>query len=181
MKNLTWTWWTLLAPVSSFYSFYRFPLLTNKTSALPNVKIPGMDQKIASQSNANGPWGSSGTTDPLEHDTIPTSAATTEAEWQSSFDASLYNPVSKPTISLSVVPKREGTFLFRHVNYIVEGTLPSTRLDKGRFKVIRRYSDFVWLLQCLQKKYPFRLLPILRMYFVFLHPREHGLLTMDLI
>src|SRR4051794_41043581 len=28
-------------------------------------------------------------------------------------------------------------------------------------KVVRRYSDFVWLLDCLQKRYPFRQLPLL--------------------
>lgn len=79
-----------------------------------------------------------------------------EDVWQNSFDASLYNPLSKNTIALSVAPKKEGTFLFRHVNYILEGTFGAQSV-----KVIRRYSDFIWLLECLQKKYPFRLLPIL--------------------
>lgn len=109
--------------------------------------------------------------------------------WESSVDPSNYNPLSKNTISVSLVPKREGTLFFRHVNYVVEGILPAsiikndtssssttiasstqnlsssttttTSSGNTRFKVIRRYSDFDWLLESLQRKYPFRLLPIL--------------------
>lgn len=95
--------------------------------------------------------------------------------WKSHVDASNYNPLSSNTISVALVPKREGPIFFRHVTYIVEGILPTSILDKGtsgsgnnnnsngtsKFKVIRRYSDFDWLLNVLQKKYPFRLLPIL--------------------
>lgn len=96
--------------------------------------------------------------------------------WKSSVDASNYNPLSPNTISVALVPKREGTLFFRHVNYIVEGVLPTAMLNKAApegsktnassagtssFKVIRRYSDFDWLLDALQKKYPFRLLPTL--------------------
>jgi hypothetical protein len=44
--------------------------------------------------------------------------------------------------------------MFQHHNYEVSS------LRRGS-KVIRRYSDFVWLLDCLQKRYPFRVLPLL--------------------
>lgn len=95
--------------------------------------------------------------------------------WESPVNPSNYNPLSPNTISVSLVPKREGTLFFRHVNYIIEGVLPNSVLSKGvsgknvngdangtsSFKVIRRYSDFDWLLDILQRKYPFRLLPIL--------------------
>lgn len=107
--------------------------------------------------------------------------------WQSNINPSNYNPLSKNTISVSLVSKREGAFFFRHVNYIVEGFVPSSllasinpttstsnseslssaqssgfsSLSTSKFKVVRRYSDFYWLLESLQKKYPFRLLPIL--------------------
>lgn len=117
---------------------------------MPSVKIAGLTTK-----GAIGPWSSTEASEqPLD---TPSTVPVPAGEWQSTFDPTKYNPVSKSTITLSVVPKREGTFFFRHVNYVVEGTLPG----KGRFKVVRRYSDFVWLLECLQKKYPFRLLPIL--------------------
>lgn len=92
--------------------------------------------------------------------------------WQSPVDPSNYNPLAPNTISVSLVPKREGTLFFRHVNYIVEGDLPNSIVGKAsgfqssngtsgatHFKVTRRYSDFDWLLEALQKKYPFRLLP----------------------
>lgn len=141
-------------------------------NSLPNVKIPGLSETIVESS---GPWNGNSTTD-IPEDDIQSPLANGDNDndiWQSSFDPTLYSPVSKNTITLSVAPKREGTFFFRHVNYIVEGTLPNIRqssansFQKTHFKVIRRYSDFVWLLESLQKKYPFRLLPILREYKFF--------------
>ncbi|KAF5101813.1 hypothetical protein D0Z00_000675 [Geotrichum galactomycetum] len=134
-------------------------------NSLPNVKIPGLSETIVESS---GPWNDNSIINTPEDSLQPPLDNDANEIWQSSFDPSLYTPVSKNTISISVAPKREGTFLFRHVNYIVEGTLPTIRdggatsFQKPRFKVIRRYSDFVWLLESLQKKYPFRLLPILR-------------------
>lgn len=44
--------------------------------------------------------------------------------------------------------------MFQHHNYEVSS-------QRRGSKVIRRYSDFVWLLDCLQKRYPFRILPLL--------------------
>jgi sorting nexin-8 len=44
--------------------------------------------------------------------------------------------------------------MFQHRNYEVASSRRTT-------KVIRRYSDFVWLLDCLHKRYPFRQLPLL--------------------
>lgn len=58
------------------------------------------------------------------------------------------------SITIMMLPEKEGMFLFQHRNYEVK----STRRGSN---VIRRYSDFVWLLDCLQKRYPFRLLPLL--------------------
>nr|CAG8601016.1 12276_t:CDS:10 [Entrophospora candida] len=55
-------------------------------------------------------------------------------------------------IKVMFAPEREG-FLFKHINYIVESQRES--------KVIRRYSDFWWLMECLVKRYPFRILPAL--------------------
>ncbi|KAI8960160.1 hypothetical protein F5Y11DRAFT_330694 [Daldinia sp. FL1419] len=57
-------------------------------------------------------------------------------------------------ITVSLMPEKEGMFLFQHHNYEV------TSSRRGS-KVIRRYSDFVWLLDCLHKRYPFRALPLL--------------------
>lgn len=57
-------------------------------------------------------------------------------------------------ITVTLMPEKEGMFLFQHHNYEV------TSSRRGS-KVIRRYSDFVWLLDCLHKRYPFRALPLL--------------------
>jgi sorting nexin-8 len=57
-------------------------------------------------------------------------------------------------VTITVLPEKEGMFMFQHRNYQV------TSSRRGS-QVVRRYSDFVWLLDCLQKRYPFRLLPLL--------------------
>lgn len=58
------------------------------------------------------------------------------------------------TVTISMLPEKEGVFLFQHRNYEVK----SARRGSS---VVRRYSDFVWLLDCLHKRYPFRQLPLL--------------------
>lgn len=57
-------------------------------------------------------------------------------------------------IIVTLMPEKEGMFMFQHHNYEVAS------IRRGS-KVIRRYSDFVWLLECLHKRYPFRVLPLL--------------------
>ncbi|KAG0217548.1 Sorting nexin mvp1 [Mortierella sp. GBA43] len=56
------------------------------------------------------------------------------------------------TISIKFAPEKEGIFLFKHTNYIVESKNRATT-------VIRRYSDFWWMLEVLAKRFPFRILP----------------------
>jgi len=57
-------------------------------------------------------------------------------------------------ITIAMLEEKEGMFLFQHRNYEVGSV-------RRNSKVIRRYSDFVWLLDCLHKRYPFRQLPLL--------------------
>lgn len=57
-------------------------------------------------------------------------------------------------ISITLLPEKEGMFMFQHHNYQVSSSRRGS-------KVVRRYSDFVWLLDCLQKRFPFRQLPLL--------------------
>lgn len=57
-------------------------------------------------------------------------------------------------VSIIMLPEKEGMFMFQHRNYEVKS------IRRGS-SVIRRYSDFVWLLDCLHKRYPFRRLPLL--------------------
>ena len=66
----------------------------------------------------------------------------------------VFNRGVEETVTVTLLPEKEGMFMFQHHNYEVKCTRkPST--------VIRRYSDFVWLLDCLHKRYPFRQLPLL--------------------
>lgn len=58
------------------------------------------------------------------------------------------------SVRVTLMPGKEGIFMFQHHNYEVSS-------HRRESKVIRRYSDFVWLLDCLQKRYPFRVLPLL--------------------
>jgi len=58
------------------------------------------------------------------------------------------------TITVTTIAEKEGMFMFQHRNYEVASA-------RRNSKVIRRYSDFVWLLDCLHKRYPFRQLPLL--------------------
>lgn len=63
-------------------------------------------------------------------------------------------PGTGEVVTVTMLPEKEGMFLFQHHNYEVK------TVRRGS-SVVRRYSDFVWLLDCLQKKYPFRRLPLL--------------------
>ena len=58
------------------------------------------------------------------------------------------------TVTITMLPEKEGMFMFQHRNYEVKSARRAST-------VIRRYSDFVWLLDCLLKRYPFRQLPLL--------------------
>ncbi|KAF2851438.1 sorting nexin-like protein mvp1 [Plenodomus tracheiphilus IPT5] len=67
------------------------------------------------------------------------------------------NPIasgSEEVITITALSEKEGMFMFQHRNYEVASSRRTT-------KVVRRYSDFVWLLDCLHKRYPFRQLPLL--------------------
>lgn len=61
---------------------------------------------------------------------------------------------AEEVVTVNLLDEKEGMFLFQHRNYEVASV-------RRNSKVIRRYSDFVWLLDCLHKRYPFRQLPLL--------------------
>ena len=63
-------------------------------------------------------------------------------------------PGIEETVTITVLPEKEGMFMFQHRNYEVKSARRAST-------VVRRYSDFVWLLDCLHKRYPFRQLPLL--------------------
>ncbi|KAI5970791.1 hypothetical protein CANMA_000210 [Candida margitis] len=62
-------------------------------------------------------------------------------------------------VKIKEVPEKEG-LLFKHINYIITHNLALGQGgSSGSKKVIRRYSDFAWLLEYLLQKYPFRVIP----------------------
>lgn len=62
-------------------------------------------------------------------------------------------------VKIKEVPEKEG-LLFKHVNYAITHELHlGLHGPSGPKKVVRRYSDFVWLLEFLLQKYPFRVTP----------------------
>lgn len=66
---------------------------------------------------------------------------------------------SEPAVKIKEVPEKEG-LLFKHVNYAITHDLSlGLHGPRGPKKVVRRYSDFVWLLEFLLQKYPFRVTP----------------------
>lgn len=71
-----------------------------------------------------------------------------------SFGSGLIAGGPEETVVITLLPEKEGMFMFQHHNYQVSS-------PRRNSKVVRRYSDFVWLLDCLQKRYPFRQLPLL--------------------
>lgn len=64
------------------------------------------------------------------------------------------NQGAEELVTVNLLEEKEGMFMFQHRNYEVASI-------RRNSKVIRRYSDFVWLLDCLHKRYPFRQLPLL--------------------
>lgn len=64
------------------------------------------------------------------------------------------NPQVEESVTVTLLPEKEGLFMFQHRNYEVKSARRGST-------VVRRYSDFVWLLDCLQKRFPFRQLPLL--------------------
>ncbi|GMG20194.1 unnamed protein product [Ambrosiozyma monospora] len=79
---------------------------------------------------------------------------------------SYHNSDDKILIRVKEIPEKEG-LVFKHINYLISHNLkfPSeyysdnNKQTNGETKIIRRYSDFAWLLEVLLKKYPFRLIP----------------------
>ncbi|KAH6642016.1 sorting nexin mvp1 [Boeremia exigua] len=63
-------------------------------------------------------------------------------------------PGNEEIITITAIAEKEGLFMFQHRNYEVGS-------NRRANKVVRRYSDFVWLLDCLHKRFPFRQLPLL--------------------
>ncbi|KAJ4331130.1 Sorting nexin mvp1 [Didymella glomerata] len=61
---------------------------------------------------------------------------------------------NEEAITITAIAEKEGLFMFQHRNYEVGS-------NRRANKVVRRYSDFVWLLDCLHKRFPFRQLPLL--------------------
>lgn len=101
-----------------------------------------------------------------------------DSEIKSFNPLSLKNSADGIVVKVREIPEKEG-LVFKHTNYLISHTLkfsseyfiPSdsnskstgqeqrNKTNNNETKVIRRYSDFAWLVEALWKKYPFRLIP----------------------
>lgn len=120
------------------------PTITSLLSPSSVKKSPlGSDSDAKSQKSKLG-----------QNTTINLSTSDNDAHLRNTF-----NPNSNGIISIVEIPEKEG-IVFKHINYLVSHNVSLNDMDppNGR-KVIRRYSDFVWLFEVLLKKYPFRMVP----------------------
>ncbi|KAG0357312.1 Sorting nexin mvp1 [Podila minutissima] len=111
------------------------------------VSDPWRSSVIATKGNGYPPAPSYLASPPITSAELPT-AADPEAARKEMYQWFL----NVDTIRITFAPEKEGIFLFKHTNYIVESKNRATT-------VIRRYSDFHWLLEVLFKRFPYRILP----------------------
>lgn len=74
-----------------------------------------------------------------------------------------HNNTDKTIIRVKEIPEKEG-LVFKHINYLITHNIVFPReyqvqQERGELKIVRRYSDFAWLIEVLWKKYPFRIIP----------------------
>ncbi|KAM3468703.1 hypothetical protein MY5147_007672 [Beauveria neobassiana] len=139
---------------------YSAPTRINTNSGLrPSSGIAGPDgwgsgfyanpQTPTAGPSSSNPFGSDGagpaSAAPGAVPPLPESSRTTTARAGGTIEEN---------VIVTLMPGKEGVFMFQHHNYEVAS-------QRRGSKVIRRYSDFVWLLDCLHKRYPFRVLPLL--------------------
>lgn len=67
-----------------------------------------------------------------------------------------YNLMTPDLVKVTEIPEKEGLFM-KHVNYLIKHDY-NFGVNTIK-KVVRRYSDFIWLNDILLIKYPFRLIP----------------------
>ncbi|KAJ3128469.1 Sorting nexin mvp1 [Nowakowskiella sp. JEL0407] len=66
---------------------------------------------------------------------------TAESQWFANLD----------NIEVQIAPEKGG-FIIKYINYLIQSS-------HHRSTVTRRYSDFLWLREILQKRYPYRIIP----------------------
>ncbi|GJJ72379.1 sorting nexin-8 [Entomortierella parvispora] len=89
---------------------------------------------------------------PLPSTGSPTTIGTGEADTSGLLQEMRHWFLNLDVIRITFAPEKEGIFLFKYTNYLVESKDRQTT-------VTRRYSDFCWLLDILGKRFPFRILP----------------------
>ncbi|WEJ92769.1 Sorting nexin mvp1 [Yamadazyma tenuis] len=116
-------------------------------------------------------WGPGQLKEPLLAETVsPNQSTNTPIEEPAAFTElkkyindyrDMFRPLydGKQIIFIKEVPEKEG-LIFKHINYAITHQINlGMNSPAGLKKVLRRYSDFVWLLEFLLKKYPFRVIP----------------------
>lgn len=142
---------------TSSFTTNSFENPTHGASSLPTEETPAAGPAWGSYENSSSTYitgsrvGTEGFGAPIENDTEQTIQPTpTRALGGGRTTGGGVEEI----IQITLLPEKEGIFMFQHHNYQVASARRGSR-------VVRRYSDFVWLLDCLQKRYPFRQLPLL--------------------
>ncbi|OUM52425.1 hypothetical protein BVG19_g1617 [[Candida] boidinii] len=149
------------------------PIEDPLTGLRPNSTVSSNDITIAESSSSNTYGKNQAKAFPATAAAAAASGPNSEPEisaWTEELTHS-FNPLSyhnsddKIIVTVKEIPEKEG-LVFKHINYLISHNIkfPSEYIQqegqKGNtIKVIRRYSDFAWLIEILWKKYPYRLIP----------------------
>ncbi|CAG8550205.1 20560_t:CDS:2, partial [Gigaspora rosea] len=136
-KNMDVSIETLIERKNESLNFNR-DLSSLSTSRPPSMPLQADDPWAMPSAHTLNPSYSSQPNFPTNNNISAPAIVTTmpsEDEFQWFLDTDL--------ITVKIAPERDG-FLFKH---------------RHQTTVIRRYSDFWWLMECLVKKYPYRILP----------------------
>ncbi|KAI9469069.1 MAG: hypothetical protein EXX96DRAFT_512860 [Benjaminiella poitrasii] len=115
--------------------------ITKPLAAYPGMKSPKESTSSITSSSRYDQEHDSSTTNTVTTTAVNNNATLDTRHWFQNLEE----------VTVTVAPEREG-FIFKHVNYIVTN-------EKRSSIVLRRYSDFWWLMEVLLRRYPFRALP----------------------
>ncbi|GME98066.1 unnamed protein product [[Candida] boidinii] len=149
------------------------PIEDPLTGLRPNSTVSSNDITIAESSSSNTYGKNQAKAFPATAAAAAASGPNSEPEisaWTEELTHS-FNPLSyhnsddKIIVTVKEIPEKEG-LVFKHINYLISHNIKFSSEyiqqegQKGNtIKVIRRYSDFAWLIEILWKKYPYRLIP----------------------
>ncbi|ORY76044.1 hypothetical protein BCR37DRAFT_383602 [Protomyces lactucae-debilis] len=110
-------------------------------------------EEPSTASTTDDPWSNGSSSRSHHYDESPSVPEATTAT-PSYTSPAVQGSLDFDAITVTTLEGKEGMPLWKHLNYAIKSA-------KRKSNVVRRYSDFAWLLECLLKKYPFRQVPLL--------------------